>query len=152
MNTRENYLTAAKGGKPEHVPLFPMDANVFRPAFWKERSPETGTDFCNVKYVKNDLGEMPMPGWKAMKNITCWRETVNFPDLSRFDWEQIARQFETEKDPEKVNIAILNTHGPFLIPVNMLGWEDALCAIFEEPEEMEAFISAITDFLLELTE
>ena len=149
MNARENYLTAARGGKPERVPIFPMDCNVFRPGFWKERDPETGVDFCNIKWVKNDMGEMPQPGRKAMEEIGKWRETVRFPDLEGLDWECMARQFAEEKDPDKVDIAMLNTAGIFLIPVNMLGWEDALCAIYEEPEEMEAFISALTDFLLE---
>lgn len=49
-----------------------------------------------------------------------------------------------------MNIARLNTHGLFLIPVNMLGWERALCSICEDPEEVEAFVSALTDFLIEV--
>lgn len=152
MNARENYLAAARGGMPERVPVFPVDCNVFRPGFWKERDPETGVDFCNIKWVKNDMGEMPLPGRKAMEDIGRWKETVRFPELSKLDWAGMAKEFEEGRDPEKVNIAMLNTAGWFLIPVNMLGWEDALCAIYEEPEEMEAFVSAITDFLLELAD
>ena len=38
----------------------------------------------------------------------------------------------------------------FLIPVNMMGWVDALCAIYEDPEELESFISTMTDYLCEL--
>ena len=80
-----------------------------------------------------------MPGWKAMKELSQWRETVKFPDPEALDWEGMAERFRENSDPDKVNIAMLNTAGVFLIPVNMLGWEDALCAVCEEPEEMEAF-------------
>lgn len=150
MNARENYLIAAKGGKPERVPVFPVDCNIFMPDFWSERDPETEADFCNVKWVKDDLGEMPMPGWKAMEEISQWRETVKFPDPAAMDWEGMARRFEAEKDPEKVDIAMLNTNGIFLIPVNMLGWGEALCAICEEPEELGEFVERITEFLAEV--
>lgn len=150
MTARENYLTAARGGKPERIPVFPGDCNVFMPDFWMERDPVTGVDFCNIKWVKNDVGEMPMPGWKAMEEPSQWRDVVKFPDPSQMDWEGMSRRFEESKDPDKVNIAMLNTNGIFLIPVNMMGWEDALCAVCEEPEEMEAFASAIADFLVEV--
>ena len=150
MTARENYLTAARGGKPERVPVFPGDCNVFMPDIWMERDPVTGVDFCNIKWVKNDVGEMPMPGWKAMEEPSQWRDVVKFPDPSQMDWEGMSRRFEESKDPDKVNIAMLNTNGIFLIPVNMMGWEDALCAVCEEPEEMEAFASAIADFLVDV--
>lgn len=151
MNARENYLIAAKGGKPERVPIFPDDGNMFVPDFWAERDPETGADFCNVKWVKDDFGEMPEPGRKAIGDITQWRETVKFPDPKAMDWEGMARRFAEQKDPAKVVIGRLNTRGIFLIPINMLGWEDALCAMYEEPEEVDAFVERITDFLVEVT-
>lgn len=151
MTAKENYLIAAKGGKPERVPVFPVDCNVFMPDFWAERDPVTGVDFCNIKWKKNEAGEMPLPGWKAMNDIGEWREVVKFPDPAAMDWEGMAQRFEETKDPDKVTICMLNTNGIFLIPVNMMGWEDALCTIYEEPEELEAFIQAITDFLVEIT-
>ena len=150
MNARENYLTAARGGRPEYVPSFPRDCNIFMPDFWMERRPDSGTDLFNVKWVKNDAGEMPDPSWHAIEEISQWRETVRFPDPASMDWEGMAARFEKTKDPEKVNIAMLNTNGLFLIPINMIGWENLLCAIFEETEEVTAFVEAITAFLIEV--
>ena len=40
--------------------------------------------------------------------------------------------------------------GLFLIPINMLGWEEGLCALYEEPEELSAFVNRLGEFLLEL--
>jgi hypothetical protein len=148
IGVRENYLTAARGGKPFWVPSFTEDCNVFRPDFWNE-DPETGTDFMNIKWVANEYGKMPRENWRAMRDIGQWRETVKFPALSSLDWEGMVAKAKESHSPDKVNIGMLNTHGLFLIPVNMLGWVDALCAIHVEREELEAFISAITDFLVE---
>lgn len=150
MTPRENYLCAARGGKPERVPMFPFDCNIFMPDFWAVRDPDTGRDFCNVKWIKNDAGEMPDYRYPAMEDISQWRETVKFPDPAKMDWEGMAKRFEESKDPDKVNIAMLNTHGLFLIPINMLGWENGLCALYEAPEEVEAFVGRLGAFLLDL--
>ncbi len=152
MNARENYLTAARGGKPEWVPLFPQEANMFSMPYWRKHLPETGADFLGIKWVRDSVGMMPDPKWHAMEEISQWRETAHFPVLKDLDWEGLAREFEEKRDPEKVTVAQLNTMGLLLIPVNMMGWENALCAVLEEPEEMTAFIRAITDFLLETLE
>jgi hypothetical protein len=151
MTKRENYLIAARGGKPEWVPCFPEDCNVFSPDFWSA-DPVTGTDLFNVKWVENEFGKMPDEKWRAMNDISQWRTTAKFPDLSALDWEGMHKRYMETYDAEKVNIAMLNTNGIFLIPVNMLGWVDALCAIHEDREELESFISAITDFLVELVD
>ena len=65
LTPKENWLIAAKGGKPAWVPSFTEDANVFLPPIWG-MDPETGTDFCNVNWVTDDTGEMPDPNWRAM--------------------------------------------------------------------------------------
>ncbi len=150
ITKKENYLMAARGEKPEWVPSFVEESNIFMPPFWDEVNPETGTDFCNVKWVENDAGKMPDERWKAMEHIGMWRQTAKFPDLATLDWKAMAEQFKKQSDPEQVNIAMLNTNGIFLIPINMIGWVDGLCAIYEEPEELEAFVSRITDFLVEV--
>lgn len=150
MTPRENYLIAAKGGKPEYVPVAMRDSDMFAMPFWKQVDPETGRDFLNIKWVRNDAGMIPDCNVVAMDDVTRWRELVHFPDLSAMDWEDIAAKFEARRDPNKAKVAVLNTAGLFLIPIDMMGWVDGLCAIYEEPEELEAFISAICDFLVEL--
>lgn len=150
ISKRENYLLAATGKKPEWVPSFVDESNVFMPDFWLEVDPETGADFCNIKWIENDAGKMPDERWRAMEDISQWRETVKFPDLDSLDWKAMAENFRKDSDPDKVNIAMLNTNGIFLIPIDMIGWVEGLCAIYEQPEELEAFISAITDFLVKI--
>jgi hypothetical protein len=150
MTKRENYLIAARGGKPEWVPCFPEDCNIFMPDFWNEADPLTGADLFNVKWIENEYGRMPDEKWRAMEAISQWRATAKFPDPDALDWEGMRKRYMEHYDPDKVNIAMLNTNGIFLIPVNMLGWVEALAAIYEDREELESFVSAITDFLVSL--
>ena len=150
ISKRENYLMAAQGEKPLWVPSFVEESNVFMPDFWMAVDPATGTDFCNIRWVENDAGRMPDEHWRAMETLDQWRETVKFPKVAELDWPEMTERFKRMSDPEKVNITMLNTNGIFLIPIDMIGWVDGLCAIYEEPEELEAFISAITDFLVEV--
>ena len=152
MTKRDNYLIAARGGKPDWVPCYPDDCCSYFPEFWKEVDPVTGADFCNVRWVENDFGKMPDERYPAMQDIHQWRETVKFPNLAAIDWDEERRRFLETCDPDKAQICRLNTHGIFLIPINMLGWVEGLSAIYEEPEELEAFVSAITDFLVELVD
>lgn len=149
MTRRENYLLAAKGKKPFWVPSFVEDTNVFMPEFWNTFDPETGVDFLNVKWTENEFGKMPREDWRAMRDIGEWRKTAKFPKLSALDWEGMVARASQDHAPDKVKMALLNTYGIFLIPVNMIGWVDALCAIYTDRDELEAFVSAITDFLVE---
>lgn len=150
LTKKENYLLAAKGEKPQWIPSFVEESNVFMPDFWNETDPNTGTYFCNIKWVQNDVGKMPDEKWRAMEDIHRWNEIIKFPDCSKLNWEEMSSRFKSASDPEKVDIAMLNTSGIFLIPINMMGWVDGLCAIYEEPEELEALVSALTDFFIEL--
>jgi uroporphyrinogen-III decarboxylase len=149
LTARENYLIAARGGKPRRLPIFPDDVNFFAPNIW-DADPETGRDWMGVLWIDEPSGKMPDVIHPALTSITKWREYLHFPDLSKVDWDSQLAVFREQYDSEKATIALLHTCGPFLLPINMLGWEEGLAAIYEEPEETEMLITALTDFIIEL--
>ena len=152
MTPKENYLAAVRGEKPEWVPSFIDECVGILPGFWTDLDPETETDFCNVKWTENEYGRMPLENWQAISHISQWRDTVKFPDLDKLNWEELAKKETANCSPDKVTMGMLNTNGIFLIPVNMLGWVEALCTIYEEPDELRAFIEKLTEFMLKLAE
>lgn len=152
LTQRENYLIAARGGKPEWVPSFTEDACIILPYKFQERDPITNTDFYNIRWITNEFGSMPDQRWRAMTDIHQWRDTIKFPDLDNTDWEQVAKIETAQCTPDKIRIAMLASESIFLIPVSMLGWVDALCAIHEEPEELQALIEALTDYYVKLAQ
>lgn len=147
MNARENYLIAARGGKPQWVPVFFNDSNTFvAPHIFAD--PETGKDIYGVSWSFADVvGAMPDLLNPIMSDISQWRTLVSFPDLDAEDWKGMAEAFFATADPDKVNVAMVNTYGPFLVPIHMLGWEEGMLAIYDNPTELFAFMSAITDFI-----
>jgi len=150
LSKRENYLIAAYGGKGEYVPSFFEDSIGFFPPFWAA-DPLSGVDMFNTRWVSNDAGMMPDERYPAMASIADWRKTAKLPDVASLPWEEWLAGYEAAAaGSEKARIAMLNTSGLFLIPVNMLGWVEALSAIYEEPEELSAFVHALTDFLVSL--
>jgi len=150
LTPRENLLIAARGGRPEWVPSFIKDACMIPPYKFREMDPVTGTDFYGIRWVKNEYGMMPDERYRAMTHISQWRETVRFPDLDKVDWKEMAKIVNSHSDPDKAKIAMLAADSLFLVPVNMLGWVEALCTIYEEPEELEAFITALADYYVKL--
>ena len=59
ITRRENYLTAARGGKSIWQPCFPEDANIFALPFWRAVDHVTEKDFCGIRWVENEFGRMP---------------------------------------------------------------------------------------------
>lgn len=152
LTPRENYLIAAHCGKPEWVPVFGEDANILPPFVW-DPDPDTKVDFCNVTWVSDEAGAMPDTRKPAMTDIEEWRDIIKFPDLSQVDWDRVVKDFHSQNyDPDKVTIAMANTAGIFLVPIDMMGWVDGMCAMLEEPEEYQALIDALTDFICEYIE
>jgi uroporphyrinogen-III decarboxylase len=86
-----------------------------------------------------------------MTEISQWREFAHFPSLADQDWDREVALFRENYDPDKVTIAFVNKWGPWLIPINMLGWTEGLIAIAEEPDELREFLTTLTDYFVELT-
>lgn len=149
LTPKENYLAAARGEKPEWVPSFPGSVNLYMPSLWLP-DPETMRDWMGVYWYEHEAGMTSDTVNTVLSDVSEWREKIVFPDLAKIDWEGEIEQFKTGEmfDPDKA-IYFLTGGGTFFMrPVNALGWEGALTAHYENPEEMKAFIDAITEMVL----
>lgn len=156
ITKKENMLIAARGGRPEWVPNFVADINLFKPSVW-DLDPDTSRDFMGVRWI--DEGSMGLTSDTSnppLKDIREWRDKIVFPDLSKIDWAKEVEAFKAQEefyDDKRLTYALVSGGpGPFLRPINALGWEAGLIAHYEEPEETQAFVDAVTDFLVALTE
>lgn len=151
LSPRENFLIAARGGVPEYIPSFMDDAAGIFPWFWTERD-EEGRDFLGVYWTTNEAGAMPdhRDGKIVLNDIRAWREVMVFPDPDSLDWEGRAQGDMLFCSPDKAKISMLHLAGPFLLPVYLLGWTGALCAVYEEPKELKAMVDTIADYAVEM--
>lgn len=148
MTEKENYLAVLRGEQPEWVPNFSEACSLLMPSFSiGHMMTEEKIDFYGVAWVLDDYGPMPAPNRKLMTDISEWKSWVKFPDLDAIDWEKMAAEDLKNFDPNKaVNYMSGGLGGVIFIPLmNMMGFENGLCAIFEEPETVAEFFDyAIT--------
>ena len=148
LTPRENYLIAAKGGIPERIPIFGEDYNMFmHPCFGHMN--EEKKDFFGIRWQGNEYGEMPVEGEYVLSEISEWHDIV-WPAVDSFDWSFAMNMWNEHYDPDKANIFMLNSHGLFLYPIQMLGWTEGLYALAAEPEEFAAFDNRLADYMIEI--
>ncbi len=92
----------------------------------------------------------PTPGRALLGDITKWRETVKFPDLDAVDWNAIADKWGVLKDRDKIANYYLIPQGIFERTHALMGFEQALIALYEEPEAYEELVEALTCYKIKL--
>lgn len=103
---------------------------------WEER-----TASCN-----------PTPNRPLLKDITQWREVLTFPDLEKLDWEGHAARDTADWDRENKFSRVTIGFGLWERLFSVMSFEDALCALIEEPEACYDFFGAIADHKIRLHE
>ena len=155
MTERENFRLLLAGEMPEYIPSYNMMAWRFYPTFDRERlNPDgSGFDVFGVEYVSSpeaDGGAMSKPGVYILDDITKWRDVVKTPDLSGVDWEKVVKADVEHRDPVNNPILLATHNGYFQALVKFMGFENGLCAMFEEPEEVEALFDYLGDYYMEV--
>ncbi len=131
---------------------------LFDPEAFAERPPHLtgGTDWFGVewKYEEN-VGAIAPDHTKApvMEDICDWREAVQFPDLDAWDWsrvEEIDHVSEIDRESRMFEIMFLN--GPFERLHMLMGFENALCALLTDPDEVTEYLDAYMAWKIHLME
>lgn len=156
MDERENYLAYLHHEKTDWIPHI-MDCALFcgGDAETFENGPAGGgPDGFGVKWVATHSASgqaVPEAGHIVLKDITAWEDVVRFPDLDAFDWQGLAdAQLAGYTGGKVVEYHAWNSQ--FLRLTHLMGFENALCALYEEPEACYALMEAITDYKIRLIE
>ena len=151
MTPKENFRKFFQHERGEWFPSFFTDANlsVFITGM-DERAPhnQSGKDFFGCTWVYDPVGNAAVPDTSVLPvldDICDWREKVVFPDLDAVDWEASAKADKVDQyDPDKFNYSML-LEGPFERLHTLMGFENALCAMLTDPEEVSAFFDRLTE-------
>jgi len=155
ITNKENYLMMLRGEIPEFVPSMFEPANdmiadeLLAPVMAPNGPITTPYGVTYVGSKDNGWGAMPKPGEILLEDITKWRDVIHNPDLSHRDWESYYKKQLEGKDRVNKTLAV---HGGdyFLTLVSFMGFEGALYALYEEPEEVKALLSYVSEFYLEV--
>jgi len=151
LTPKENYLRMLAHKEYEFVPsmLEPYMTGVTDELLTPQAAPNgpvvTGLGVTYVGSPENGFGAMPKPGEILLEDITKWRDVVKLPDLSSRDKEAYYKKRAEHVDREK--FAVVTDGGDyFLTLVSLMGFEGALLAMHEEPEEVIALLTHISGF------
>lgn len=155
LTPKENYLRMLRGEIPEFVPssFIPAGDSIHDELLAPVSAPNGPiTTVYGVTYVgSKDImwGAIPKPGEILLDDITRWRDVIKNPDLSDRDWEGYYKKQLEGKDRENKTLAV---HGGdyFLTLVSFMGFEGALMALYEEPEEVKAMLDYVSEFYIEV--
>ena len=155
-------LALLHGETPQWVPNFGKSA-VFIYSYATERTidPATGyqTDRFGVKFVMDTgslSGLMPLNTKTRqfeLQEIEDWEKVVPKPDLSRVDWKEAAERslsktrtlYGTASDDHIYNFVAGHLWDEMHY---MMGFENALCALAEEPEACRDMLCAMADYYI----
>jgi hypothetical protein len=140
----------------EYVPsmLEPYMAGVTDELLTPQMAPNgpivTGLGVTYVGSADNGFGAMPKPGEVLLDDITKWRDVIKLPDLSGRDKE--AYYTARSANLDRSQVAVVTDGGDyFLTLVSLLGFENAMLALYEEPDEVLALLEHISKFYVEVT-
>lgn len=158
MNGRENALHAIKhDGMAEYIPSMADFEMIMPTDVIRERPPYalgiggSGYDFWNCwwELEPNIGGASPLPGKEPCKDITKWREQVTFPNLDAIDWEPAHKVRDGLDKENKVSLMQWES-GPWERLHALVGFENALVYLYEEPEAFKELMQAITDYRVKM--
>ena len=157
MNEKENLRAYYTNQKFEKVPfvldaediVYPVNGFAERPA-----GGIGGKDWFGMawEYVESAQAAAPDLNVPYMLDDICdWREVVKFPDLDAWDWEAAAKaDHMDERDRENKLIDVVICNGLWERTNQLMGFENALCALLEEPEEVGEFMDALVEYKIKL--
>lgn len=154
ITERENFMKMINKEKPDFVPHQPSLLQMILPSALGDRAPGCGTgyDWFGVHWTEEpSMPMMPVPTYdapKVLEDISDWKDVIKWPDLSKIDWESCAKKDVPYKDPSKILIAMM-VSGPFERLHDLMGFEEALCALITDPESCNEFFSKLCDFKIE---
>ena len=147
MTARENLLRAYRHEKPEWVPNGFTDLDIWDSFGERYFGEGSGDDWFGVNwtYTPELHSQTETPGQEEIDDLENWREKIQFPDLEAYDWTQIAEEATANWDrTNRVSLCML-LNGPFERMMSLMGFENALCAFYEYPDEVHELFEAITE-------
>lgn len=154
MNAKEIFLAAIRGEEHDGIADTSVVASVGGMREEYENGPSGGgTDGFGVKWIStaSAAGQgTPDTRRPVLEDITRWEEYVHFPDLDSVDWAAFAAKQLKAVDRDRQLVEYQSWNAQFLRITHLMGFENALCAMYEEPQAWSDLAQAITDYKIKI--
>jgi hypothetical protein len=160
---KQNFLETIHGGKPDRfVNQYEFMELIFGadPIGRNSPYPAPGQTLVNswgvtYSWPEGTPGGFPVhdAAHKVVKDVTKWRDTVHAPNIVYPESEWVdARKAAAEIVKKEIYAAYMVAPGIFEQCHNLMGIDDCLVNLYEEPDAMKELIAYITNFELTLAE
>jgi hypothetical protein len=157
LTKRQNLLETIKGGKPDRfVKQYEfMDLIMESPLGVEFNYGQTWKDHWGItwQWPEGQLGMFPVHanGLAVIKEITEWKDSVKKPVIETSDEAWAAAVAHANSiDRNEQFAAVFYAPGIFEMTHHLMGMENALMALYEEPEAMHELIDFLTDYELDM--
>ena len=169
LTPKENLLRLFSGEIPEWVPSYsyygplpgveedPPNMSVMNSVLMGNMQPggPPSGEFKDIWGVPYESVEavggfpLPKPGCFILDDVTKWRDVIKAPDFSRVDWESVAKADLEKLNYSRDNVALFYNPcgmGFFLQLMAFMGFNEGLCAMYEEPDEVKELFDYMHGF------
>ena len=157
LTKRQNLMEVMKGGNPDRfVNQYEFMDIILEAPMDLPLAPGPGTRIKNkwgitFDWPADQLGSFPMhdDAHKALKDITNWKESVKAPSVFYTDEEWAAAEAHAKSvDRNDKFVTAFCAPGIFEMTHHLMSMEDALMALYEEPEAMKELIDYVVEYEL----
>jgi len=157
LTKRQNLMETIKGGNPDRfVNQYEFMDIILEAPMDLPLAPGPGTRVKNKWGITFDwpvdqIGSFPMHdnNHKALKDITNWKECVKAPSVFYTDEEwSAAIAHANSVDRNDKFVTAFCAPGIFEMTHHLMSMEDALMALYEEPEAMKELIDYVVEYEL----
>ncbi|KNZ42767.1 uroporphyrinogen decarboxylase family protein [Acetobacterium bakii] len=157
LTKRQNLMETIKGGNPDRfVNQYEFMDIILEAPMDLPLAPGPGTRVKNkwgitFDWPADQIGSFPMHDeeHKALKDILNWKESVKAPTVFYTDEEWAAAEAHANSvDRNDKFVTAFCAPGIFEMTHHLMSMEDALMALYEEPEAMKELIDYIVEYEL----
>lgn len=158
MPTRETFLSVLAGEKTDRF-VHPGDAIlIISPGernVGGEKQPDgsiIGFDWFGCSWTEVAAGgplggQTITPGTRRLEDLADYKEVFPSTEQVRaYDWAGLAAKVLRKVDRDQQIVQFRSLTGPFERLHCLIGFEDALCSFYEEPELVEEFFAAVLEY------
>lgn len=153
MTNRENMELIFQHKMPEKIPHLGTDTYGIRDYIVERPIMTTGYDAWGCHWIScPESLNITHPDTKVtpLTDIEKWREQVHFPNLDEIDFSSMEEEAKAFTDRESNMLQYVSLNGIFERTHVLMGFEEAMCAAIEDPEEYGALLEAIADHKIRL--
>lgn len=151
MTPKQNFLETIRWGKPEYLATDLDGLNLMLDPLTGACDADMKDEWgCQWGYGNREINPFPcvLPGNPLVTDIARWREQVRVPDVDALDYGAVKAAAE-QTDREKQLVGMSCSCGLFERAHALMGFENALMAMLEEPEDFGGLLDGILEFKIQ---